>query len=102
MHAGLDIMEQEDMLISGHPVTWDLGLRAKSRELLVLLHKRGYDTEHWAVRIDRASQRATHISAGPLLRTLEFKSEVGLLWDAHLEGCAEVFSLHQTPCRSLL
>ena len=92
-HTGLDIMEQEDMLISGHPVAWDIERGAKSRELLVILHKRGYDTEHWAARLDRASQRVTHVSAGPLLRTVEFKPEVRLLWDAQLEGSAEAFML---------
>ena len=94
-------MEQEDMLISGHPVAWDIERGAKSRELIVILHKRGYDTEHWAARLDRASQRVTHISAGPLLRTVEFKPEVRLLWDALLKGSAQcillMFSFLQTP-----
>ena len=76
--AGLDIAEQEDMLSSGHPVAWDIERGSKSRELLAIIHKRGYDTEHWAVRIDRASQRVTHISAGPLLRTIDFKPEVSM------------------------
>ena len=66
------------MLSSGHPVAWDIERGPKSRELLAIIHKRGYDTEHWAVRIDRASQRVTHISAGPLLRTIDFKPEVSL------------------------
>ena len=88
-HTGLDIMEQEDMLISGHPVAWDIERGAKSRELIVILHKRGYDTEHWAARLDRASQRVTHISAGPLLRTVEFKPEVRPPWDAPLKGSAQ-------------
>ena len=88
-HTGLDIMEQEDMLISGHPVAWDIERGAKSRELIVILHKRGYDTEHWAARLDRASQRVTHISAGPLLRTVEFKPEVRPLWDAQPKGIAQ-------------
>ena len=76
VYTGLDIAEQEDMLSSGHPVAWDMEHGPKSRELLAIVHRRGYDTEHWAVRIDRASQRVTHISAGPLLRTLDFKPEV--------------------------
>ena len=76
MCIGLDIAEQEDMLSSGHPVAWDMERGPKSRELLAIVHRRGYDTEHWAMRIDRASQRVTHISAGPLLRTLDFKPEV--------------------------
>ena len=83
-------MEQEDMLISGNPVAWDIERGAKSRELIAILHKRGYDTEHWAVRLDRASQRVTHVSAGPLLRTIEFKPEVRLLGGARLKGDAEL------------
>ena len=90
-HTGLDIMEQEDMLISGHPVGWDIERGAKSRELIVILHKRGYDTEHWAARLDRASQRVTHISAGPLLRTVEFKPEVRPPWDVQLKGSTQSF-----------
>lgn len=63
------------MLSSGNPVAWDIERGVRSRELIAVLHKRGHDTEHWAVRIDRASHRISHISAGPILRTYDFQPE---------------------------
>ena len=73
--AGLDILAQ-DMLSSGNPAPWDVEAGARSRELVALLHKRGRDAEHWAVRIDRAASRITHVSAGPVLRIFDFKPDV--------------------------
>ncbi len=73
--AGLDIMKH-DMLSSGNPVAWDIEQGVRSRELIAVLHKRGHDTEQWAVRIDRASHRITHVSAGPILTMRDFQPEV--------------------------
>jgi hypothetical protein len=69
-------MFKYDLLSSGNPVTWDIERGGRSREILAVFHKRGHDTEHWAVRIDRATQRVSHISAGPILRTYDFQPEV--------------------------
>ncbi len=57
-------------------MAWDIERGGRSRELIAVFHKRGHDTEHWAVRIDRATQRISHISAGPILRTYDFQPEV--------------------------
>ena len=73
--TGLDI--NKELLSSGNPTAWDIEKGSRSREVIVLVHKTGYDAEHWAVRIDRATQRITHVSAGPILRTVDFQPEVG-------------------------
>jgi hypothetical protein len=73
--AGLDILGS-DMLSSGNLVPWDIEAGGRSRELVALLHRRGRDAEHWAVRIDRAAGRITHVSAGPVLRIFDFKPDV--------------------------
>lgn len=76
LYVGLKLWEQEDMLISGHPVAWDIEHGSKFRELLVIVHKQGYNAEHWAVRINRATQRVTHVTAGPLLHRRNYQPDV--------------------------
>ena len=73
--AGLD-MAKHEMHTSGHPVPWDVDRGARHRELVSMLHVRHGDYAHWAVRIDRASRRITHISAGPVVKSLDFRNEV--------------------------
>ena len=85
--AGLAILG-EDLLSSGNPVAWDIDAAGgRSRELVALLHARGRDTEHWAVRIDRAASRVTHVSAGPVLRLFDFKPDV------RARDCTPVFAV---------
>ena len=85
------------MHTSGHPVPWDADRGARHRELVSMLHVRHGDYAHWAVRIDRASRRITHISAGPVVKSLDFRNEVPALshaphpaqpasWSSHAQG----------------
>lgn len=80
------------MLSSGNPVAWDIERGGRSRELIAVMHKRGHDTEHWAVRIDRASHRISHISAGPILTMRDFQPEVRRRQDASHACCSPLHS----------
>ncbi len=79
--AGLDMAAYE-MHTSGHPVPWDVEGGADHRELVSMLHVRHGDYAHWAVRIDRATRRITHISAGPVVKSVDFRNEVRRHWAA--------------------
>ena len=72
-------MAKFEMHTSGHPVPWDVDRGPRHRELVSMLHVRHGDYAHWAVRIDRASRRITHISAGPVVKSLDFRNEVPAL-----------------------
>ena len=61
---------------SGNPVPWDVEHGAEHRELLAMLHVKRGDYAHWAVRMDRATRRVTHISAGPMLKARDYRNEV--------------------------
>ena len=73
-HAGLDIL-RHPMHGSGNPVPWDIERGGGHRELLCMLHVKQGDYAHWAVRIDRATRRVTHVSAGPLVKARDFRNE---------------------------
>jgi hypothetical protein len=57
-------------------VPWDIERGAEHTELLAMLHVKQGDYAHWAVRIDRASRRVTHVSAGPIIKARDYKNEV--------------------------
>ncbi len=69
-------MAKYEMHTSGHPVPWDIEHGAAHRELVSMLHVRHGDYAHWGVRLDRASRRITHISAGPIVKSVDFRNEV--------------------------
>jgi hypothetical protein len=69
-------MAAYEMHTSGHPVPWDVEGGADHRELVSMLHVRHGDYAHWAVRIDRATRRITHISAGPVVKSVDYRNEV--------------------------
>ena len=73
-HAGLDIL-RHPMHGSGNPVPWDIERGSGHRELLCMLHVKQGDYAHWAVRIDRATRRVTHVSAGPIVKARDFRNE---------------------------
>ncbi|KAK9818993.1 hypothetical protein WJX81_003370 [Elliptochloris bilobata] len=72
--TGLD-MGRYEMHTSGHPVPWDVERGAAHRELVSMLHVRHGDYAHWGVRIDRTSRRITHVSAGPIVKSLDVRNE---------------------------
>jgi len=72
--AGLDIL-RHPMHGSGNPVPWDIERGGGHRELLSMLHVKLGDYAHWAVRIDRATRRVTHVSAGPVIKARDFRNE---------------------------
>ena len=74
-HAGLAVLDFE-MHSSGNPVPWDVEAGAGHREYLSMLHVKKGDYAHWAVRIDRATRRITHISAGPVIKARDYRNEV--------------------------
>ena len=55
---------------------WDIERGAEHTELLAMLHVKQGDYAHWAVRIDRATRRITHVSAGPVLKARDYRNEV--------------------------
>jgi hypothetical protein len=61
---------------SGNPMPWDIEGGAAHKEYLSMLHVKKGDYAHWAVRIDKASRRITHISAGPVLKARDYRNEV--------------------------
>jgi len=67
---------RHDVHGSGSPVPWDIERCADHRELLALVHAGHGASVHWAARIDRATHRMTHISAGPVLRSADFYTKV--------------------------
>jgi len=73
--AGLDILHHP-IHGSGNPVPWDVERGAEHREWLGMLHVKRGDYAHWAVRIDRATRRVTHVSAGPVLKNTDYSNEV--------------------------
>jgi len=73
--AGLDIL-RHPIHGSGNPVPWDIERGAEHTELLAMLHVKQGDYAHWAVRIDRATRRVTHVSAGPIIKARDYKNEV--------------------------
>ena len=54
---------------------WDIEHGAEHRELLGMLHVKRGDYAHWAVRIDRAARRVTHLSAGPVVKARDYRNE---------------------------
>ena len=44
-----------------------------------MVHVKRGDYAHWAVRIDRAARRVTHLSAGPVVKARDYRNEVGEL-----------------------
>ena len=75
--AGLEILNTA-MHISGNPVPFDIHSGAVHEEYLVLLHTKAPEYVNWAVRMDRATKRITHVSAGPILRNQDYRNEVSL------------------------
>ena len=41
-----------------------------------MLHVKKGDYAHWAVRINKASRKITHISAGPVIKARDYRNEV--------------------------
>lgn len=70
---------------SGNPVPWDIEAGADAREYFSMIHVKKGDYAHWAVRIDRASRRVTHVSSGPLIKARDYRNEV--LHASALCGC---------------
>ena len=73
--AGLDILNMEGHS-SGNPVPWDIEAGADAKEYFSMIHVKKGDYAHWAVRIDRASRRVTHVSSGPLIKARDYRNEV--------------------------
>ena len=84
--AGLDIL-RHPIHGSGNPVPWDIERGAAHRELLGMLHVKRGDYAHWAVRIDRATRRVTHVSAGPVLKARDYRNEVGAVGCLRAGAC---------------
>lgn len=61
---------------SGNPVPWDIEAGEGHREYLSMLHVKKGDYAHWAVRIDKATRRITHVSSGPVLKARDYRNEV--------------------------
>ncbi len=62
---------------SGNPVPWDIEKGAAHGEYLSMLHVKKGDYAHWAVRINRATRRITHVSSGPVIKARDYRNEVG-------------------------
>jgi hypothetical protein len=73
--AGLDMLRLP-IHGSGNPVPWDTERGDGHREWLGMLHAKRGDYAHWAVRIDRATRRVTHVSAGPVVKARDYRNEV--------------------------
>ena len=73
--AGLDILNMEGHS-SGNPVPWDIEAGAGAKEYFSMIHVKKGDYAHWAVRIDKASRRVTHVSSGPLIKARDYRNEV--------------------------
>ncbi len=69
---------------SGNPVPWDVENGAEHKEYLSMLHVKKGDYAHWAIRINRASRRITHISAGPIIKARDYRNEVRPPAECHL------------------
>ncbi|KAK9841053.1 hypothetical protein WJX81_008184 [Elliptochloris bilobata] len=82
--TGLDILHHP-IHGSGNPVPWDIERGAEYRELLGMLHVKRGDYAHWAVRIDCATRRVTHVSAGPVIKARDYRNE-GFLDSALVVG----------------
>ena len=67
------------MHISGNPVPFDIHKGGAHQEYLVLLHAKTLEYVNWAVRMDRATKRITHVSAGPILRNGDYRNEVAII-----------------------
>jgi hypothetical protein len=78
----LDILDFE-MHSSGNPVPWDIEGGQDHKEYLSMLHVKKGDYAHWAVRINRATHRITHISAGPVLKARDYRNEVTSLYSPY-------------------
>lgn len=61
---------------SGNPVPWDIENGAEHTEYLSMLHVKKGDYAHWALRINRATRRITHVSAGPVIKARDYRNEV--------------------------
>ena len=61
---------------SGNPVPWDIEAGPDAKEYFSMIHVKKGDYAHWAVRIDKASRRVTHVSAGPLIKARDYRNEV--------------------------
>jgi hypothetical protein len=68
-----------EMHSSGNPVPWDVENGAEHREYLSMLHVKKGDYAHWAIRINRATRRITHVSAGPVIKARDYRNEVRAL-----------------------
>ena len=85
--SGLDILDFE-MHSSGNPVPWDVENGAEHSEYLSMLHVKKGDYAHWAIRINRATRRITHVSAGPVIKARDYRNEVHALGASrHLLDC---------------
>jgi hypothetical protein len=71
----MDILDFE-MHSSGNPVPWDIENGLDHKEHMSMLHVKRGDSAHWAARINRATHRITHISAGPVIRARDYCNEV--------------------------
>ena len=73
--AGLDILNMEGHS-SGNPVVWDTEAGGEAKEYFSMIHVKKGDYAHWGVRIDKASRRVTHVSAGPVIKARDYRNEV--------------------------
>ena len=74
-NAGLDILNMEGHS-SGNPVVWDSEAGGEAKEYFSMIHVKKGDYAHWGVRIDTASRRVTHVSAGPVIKARDYRNEV--------------------------
>lgn len=74
-NAGLDILNMEGHS-SGNPVVWDSEAGGEAKEYFSMIHVKKGDYAHWGVRIDKASRRVTHVSAGPVIKARDYRNEV--------------------------
>ena len=62
--------------MSGNPVPYDIENGGLHQEYIVMLHTKSPEYINWAARMDRTTKRITHISAGPILRSQDYRNEV--------------------------
>ncbi|KAK9805203.1 hypothetical protein WJX72_005882 [[Myrmecia] bisecta] len=74
--------------LSGHPQLWQHA--DGTSELLLLVHSRIHHNSYhnWAVRVDPATLKVTHITAGPIIKSTDFAVE------GYLKGVLVVSSFH--------
>ena len=81
------------MHISGNPVPFDIHNGDAHEEYLVLLHTKSLEYVNRAVRMDRATKRITHVSAGPVLRIQDYRNEVGINLKPCIPGLSRALTI---------